>query len=383
MDLQNIRVLDLTRLLPGPFASQLLTDLGAEVIKVEDPKVGDYAREVDPQIDGMSVGFAMVNRGKKAITLDLKTDEGKGVFYGLVEEADVVFEQFRPGVVDRLGIDYEDLQEYNEDIVYCSLSGYGQSGPCRDWVGHDLNYVGLAGLLDMTRKTRTADPVIPGYPVADMVGGLFAAFGILGAVAAGDHENGGRYLDVAMADAVLSLSHAVTARALVGEDPRPRETALTGQFPWYGVYRTADDRFITFAANESKFWEEFCRTIDRKDLVEYHLTENKAELAALREQLTEEFLSRTSAEWEELADENNIMVAPVRTPREAVDDRHFRDRGMVLEGTYPRLNVPILADGLRGETTPPPRQGEHTDQILKTHGLSEERIEELRQDDVL
>jgi crotonobetainyl-CoA:carnitine CoA-transferase CaiB-like acyl-CoA transferase len=334
---------------------------------------------MEPTVDGISVGFGTVNRGKKSVAIDLKTEEGRAVFFELVREADVLFEQFRPGVVDRLGIGPEAASEYNPDLVYWSLTGYGQDGPYRDRVGHDLNYVGLAGLLDMTRPDEQSRPTIPGLPVADLVGGLYAALGIVSSLAAGDHEDGGRYLDIAMADAVLALSQAVVAGALVGENPQSGATPLTGQYPWYNIYATEDGRFVTLAANEPKFWQEFCDVINRDDLREYHGTDDAAELRALREELEDLFRTRTQAAWEELLADEDVMVGPVRTPREAYDDEHFRTRGMVLEGTYPRVDVPIRTSGLTGATETPPRKGEQTNEVLRQHGIDPDRIASLRE----
>src|SRR6056297_3088540 len=255
MRLDGIRVLDLSRLLPGPYATQLLADAGAEVIKIEDTDAGDYARVMPPYTDdGVGAIFDAINRGKRSVALDLKSDEGREAFLTLAESADVVFEQFRPGVVDRPGVDYESVRARNENVVYCSLSGFGQTGPHADRVGHDLNYVGMAGLLDMTRADEDSPPQIPGYPVGDMAGGLFAAFSIVGALLSRELGNtGGEYVDVAMTDVVASFSQSIAYDALAGEEPRPGETALTGDGPWYDIYECADGRYVTIAALEPKF----------------------------------------------------------------------------------------------------------------------------------
>ena len=284
MRLDGLRVLDLSRLLPGPFATQLLADAGADVIKIEDTDRGDYARYMPPYTDdGTGTIFDAVNRGKRSVAIDLKTKPGREAFMRLVETADVVFEQFRPGVVDRLGVDYESVRKHNPEVVYCSLSGFGQTGPHADRVGHDLNYVGMAGLLDLTRVDEETDPQIPGYPIGDMAGGLFAAFSILGAlVSRGIGNTDSEYVDVAMTDVVASFSQAVAHEALTGDSPRPGETPLTGAAPWYGVYETANGRYITIAAIEEKFWTRFCEAVDREDLLDAHMTTDPAERAALR-----------------------------------------------------------------------------------------------------
>lgn len=388
MRLTGVRILDLSRLLPGPYATQLLADLGADVIKVEDPGMGDYARDLPPTTEqGVGRLFDAVNRGKRSVAIDLKRDRGRDLFYRLATEADVVFEQFRPGVAERLGVDYATVAEHNPDVVYCSLSGYGQTGPYADRVGHDLNYVGVAGLLDMTRESSEEAPRIPGYPIADMAGGLFAAFSIVGALASRALGNtGGEYVDVSMTDVVVSLSQAVTTDALAGEDPRPGETQLTGRDPWYDVYKAADGRYLTLAALEPKFWEAFCSTVDRPDLVDYHLTDDPAERRALREELTDLFAERPRSAW--LADltEAETMVGPVHTPRELLEDPQLRARGIVIrpDAAPPRVGFPARSNAAAATTDESvPGHGEHTEGLLRDLGIPSNRIDALRDEGVI
>ncbi|MDF9747522.1 CaiB/BaiF CoA transferase family protein [Natrinema salsiterrestre] len=382
MQLDSVRVLDLSRLLPGPYATQLLADAGADVVKVEDTDAGDYARYTPPTTD-RDVGalFDSVNRGKRSIALDLKSEVGTTAFYRLVEEADVVFEQFRPGVADRLEIDYETLCEHNEDLVYCSLSGYGQTGPDAERAGHDLNYIGVAGLLDMTREDESMAPQIPGYQIGDLGGGLFAAFSIIGGLLSRELGNGGEYVDVAMTDVVASFSQAVAHEALTGADPRPGETALTGGVPWYDVYETADGRYVTLAALEPKFWTAFCEEAGREDLVDLHGTEDPAELTAVREELEALFATRSRDAWlEALSDET--MVGPVCTPAEAVDHPQLEARGLIErpDDAPPRIGFPA-----RGSNVPEshdesiPAHGEHTDELLASVGYDEDERADLRE----
>lgn len=393
MRLDGIRVLDLTRLLPGPYATQLLADMGADVIKVERPGVGDYARAVDAAWE--SDLFGALNRGKRSVTLDLKTDEGCEAFLGLASESDVVIEGFRPGVVDRLGVSYEEVCERNEQVVYCSLSGFGATGPLRDRVGHDLNYVALAGLLDMTRATREGRPAIPGFPIADMAGGLFAAFSIVGALLSRELDAGGEYIDLALTDVVFSFSQAVVGEAFAGADPRARETALTGQYPCYGVYETADGRYVTLAALESAFWEAFCEAIDRPDLVDKHFAEDPETRDQVREAVADAFRERTRDEWEAALGDEDVMVAPVLTMTEAIEHPHVeaRDfvegteadtRSLVGRGETPRIGFPArTAHGLGGTDEAVPDLGEHTEEVLREAGYSHEGIEELREADAI
>ncbi len=382
MKLDGVRVLDLTRLLPGPYATQLLADAGADVVKVEDTGAGDYARHMPPATgDGVGAVFDAVNRGKRSIAIDLKTDAGQDAFYELVADADVVVEGYRPGVTERLGVDYDTLVEYRSDLVYCSLSGYGQQGPYTDRPGHDINYAGLAGLLDMTRDDPSAPPQLPGYQIADMGGGLLAAFAICAALLSRELGNtGGEYLDVALTDAVVSFSQSVAPLALRGEDPRPGETPLTGEFPWYDVYEAKDGRYVTIGALEPQFWRAFCEAVDRPDLVEKHMTEDPAERGALREELSAIFRERTRDEWAETMADVDATVDGVYTPAEALSHPQIDARGYVTQDDgAPRVGFPVAgtaipdSDGMR-----PPRHGEHTEALLRDAGVDEAGLEQLR-----
>ncbi|WP_254762793.1 CaiB/BaiF CoA transferase family protein [Natrinema marinum] len=381
MRLDSVRILDLSRLLPGPYATQLLADAGADVVKVEDTDAGDYARYSQPTTErGVGGLFDGVNRGKRSVGLDLKSEGGREAFYRLVAEADVVFEQFRPGVAERLEIDYETLREYNEELVYCSLSGYGGTGPYAERAGHDLNYVGVAGLLDMTREDEEMAPQIPGYQIGDLGGGLFAAFSIVGGLLSRELGNGGEYVDVAMTDVVASFSQAVAHDALTGGDPRPGETTLTGAVPWYDVYETADGRYVTFAALEPKFWQAFCEETDREDLVDLHGTDDPAELEAVREELEALFASRSRDAWlDELSDET--MTGPVCTPAEAVEHPQLEARGLVErpDDAPPRVGFPAVGSNVpESHDESVPDHGEHTDDLLAEVGYDEGELAALR-----
>ena len=381
MQLDGIRVLDLTRLLPGPYGTQLLADMGAEVIKIEPPGEGDYAREMEPIVDGIGGVFGSTNRGKESVTLNLKDERAQEILLMMAEEADVLFEQFRPDVVDRLGIDHETVHERNPDIVYCSLTGYGQTGPYSDRVGHDLNYVGYAGLLDLTRPDEDAHPVLPGYPIADMNGGLFAVFAILGALLSRELGHGGEYIDVSMTDVVLSLSQSVAPMAFAADDPRPGETVLTGKYPSYGVYETADDRYVALAALEPHFWENFCMAVDREDLIDAHHSTDPAEVAALEAELEALFRQRTRAEWAAALADEETMLSPVKTLAEATEDPQIRSRDIIEEGSLPRISFPAKGPGIGETNESVPGLGEHTAVVLRRHGI--ENLDELRADDVI
>ncbi len=396
MNLSAVRVLDLTQLLPGPYATQILRDMGADVVKIEPPGGGDPARQfgsADTDGEGRwesSPLFDVVNRGKRSVSLDLKSDAGRAAFLDLARTADVVIEQFRPGVVDRLGVGYEDVRAVNDAVVYCSVTGYGQSGPYSDRVGHDLNYAGVAGLLDMTRPDPASDPTLPGFPIADMAGGLFAALSVLGALlsrelggasADPDPGPGGEYLDVSITDAVLSLSQLVAGPAVAGSDQRPGRTTLTGRYPCYDVYECADGRYVTLAALEERFWESFCGAVDRPDLVEAHMADDESTRERVRAELAGVFGDRPRGAWlDELADAG-VMVGPVNTVREAFEDPHLATREVVqnVDGRLRRAAVPVAGpDGPDRTAEPAPALGEHTDEVLREAGYTEAEIGDLR-----
>jgi len=378
MDLSAVTVLDLSRLLPGPYATQVLADAGADVIKVERPGAGDPARAMAAG-DGPDV-FSAANLGKRSVALDLKTDAGREALLRLAADADVVVESFRPGVADRLGVGYDAVSERNPDVVYCSLSGFGATGPHRDRAGHDLNYVAMAGLLDMTRADRDGRPAIPGYPIADMAGGLYGAFAVVAALL--DRElggSGGDHLDVALTDAVVAMSGAVAPLAFDGADPAGRETALTGEHPCYDVYEAADGRYVTLAALEPEFWKRFCEAVDRPELIDRQYAADPAEREAVREAVAAVFAERSRDEWEALLGDEDAMVAPVRSVAEALDSDQARERGLVVGGDTPRVGLPVRpSEGLPGSDESVPELGADTDAVLREHGYDDDDLDALR-----
>jgi len=368
MQLDDIRVVDLSRLLPGPYGTQLLADMGAEVIKVEPPKGGDYARHIEPKFKDIGGLFKSINRGKKSITLNLKSEKGQEIFLSLIEDADVIFEQYRPGVVESLGIDYQTVNEKNSDIVYCSLTGFGQTGPYKDRAGHDLNYVGLSGMLDMTRQNEDEAPRLPGFQVADMAGGLFAVLSIVSALLNRELGGAGTYIDASMIDVMMSFSQTLTPMVFDDKDPRPGQTPLTGQDPCYDVYETADGKYVALAAIELKFWRTFCEAVDREDLIQYHGVEDSDDIEYVRAELEDLFRSKARDEWEAELGKKDAMVTPIKSPGEAVEDPHIVARELVLGNSPPRIEFPASVDGLTSETAEPPALGEHTEQILEQLG---------------
>jgi crotonobetainyl-CoA:carnitine CoA-transferase CaiB-like acyl-CoA transferase len=371
--LQGIRILDLSRLLPGPFCTLLLADLGAEVIKVEDVTGGDYIRTMAPFLGKEGAYFLALNPGKKSVALNLKSEPGLQAFRKLAEASNVILEGFRPGTVDRLGIGYEAIKDLNPGIVYCSISGYGQDGPQRDRAGHDLNYIAVSGILGLSGREGVL-PTIPPVQIADLSSGLYAATAILAAIRESERSGTGRYIDISMMDSAMSWLIMTAAEFAAGERDERGRLPLTGKFPCYNVYRTGDGYEITLAALESKFWSDFCRTTGRPDLVETQYSTDPEAFSAV-EAL---FASRSREEWEELLQKGDFCCEPVRSLEEAFSHVQVVHRGMVEEtktdaGPNIRLNNPLRQLG-RIRPGPCPRLGEHTYPILRELGFSEEDL---------
>ncbi len=387
LPLEGLRVLDLSRLLPGPFCSLLLADYGAEVVKVEDTGMGDYVRWAVPSVEGVedsakSVRFLALNRNKSSVRLNLKDPAGKEAFLKLVEGADVVLESFRPGVMDRLGVGYEALRERNPGIVLCAISGYGADGPFVGRAGHDMNYLGLIGLLGITGDEETG-PVQAGGQIADIGGGaLMAAFGILTALRERDRSGEGQFVDVSMADGALSWLAMDAARALLGEPQRRGSMELGGQFVCYRPYRCADG-WVTLGALEPKFFQNLCRGVDREDLLPGQF---EGVGSATHAQLQALFLERTRAEWGAFNDEHDCCLEPVLELEEALGSELVQARGMVVELDQPGAAEPVklLGPPVKLSRTPAdphrrpaPGFGEDTAAELRAAGLTDEDVAAL------
>lgn len=386
--LEGVKVLDLTRLLPGPFATMYLADFGAEVIKVEQPGDGDYARSYEPKLAGMGYRFLIVNRNKKSVTLDLKKPEGKKIFLKLAKNADVVIESFRPGVMKKLGLDYETLAKLNPQIVFCSLSGYGQTGPYAMDAGHDLNYISTAGIPSLTGKA-SGDPIIPGIQVADLTGGLMAVIGILIAIRGRQTLGRGQYVDTSLfASAVAMLPADASILFGTGVVSQRGESRLTGGWPHYNIYRTADGRHLACGALEKKFWSNLCRVIDREDMVD--AIDDHNNFPVIASILTETFAKYTFEKWLEMLDGKDTCVTPVKNLDEVFEDPHVIANKLVEDiddpefGHYRQIGIPIKLSHTPGElSAKAPKLGEHNTEILKSIGYTDAQITAFSNDRVI
>jgi alpha-methylacyl-CoA racemase len=387
--LEDVRVLDLTRLLPGGFCSLLLADFGAEVVKVEDTGGGDYVRWAPPYygsdaqqaLGTRSALYLALNRGKRSIRLDLKSDAGRAAFLRLVPGYDVVLESFRPGVLDRLGVGYDALREANPGIVYCAITGYGQTGPNTARAGHDMNYLGLNGLLGLTGEPG-GRPIQAAGQIADLGGGaLMAAFGVMAALRERERSGEGQLVDVSMTDGALAWLCMVAAQYLCdGQVPERGRGALNGGIACYLPYEAADG-WVTCGALEPKFWRAFCEGVGRPGLIDKQFASPGS--ADWRE-IADIFRSRTREGWRAFNDEHDAMIEPVLDLEQALDSELVREREMVVEVKQPELGpvrllgLPIKLSRTPGDAArPAPALGEHTEQVLGEAGFSDQEVAEL------
>jgi crotonobetainyl-CoA:carnitine CoA-transferase CaiB-like acyl-CoA transferase len=385
----GVRFLDLSRLLPGAYCSLLFADLGAEVIKIEEPALGDYARQTPPHWRDSGIGsyFLLLNRNKKSLSLNLKTEGGKAVFCRLVGTADVLLESFRPGVMDRLGLGWEALSAVNPRLVYCAITGYGQDGPYRDLVGHDINYMGYAGALSLTGP-RGGGPLMPGVQVADLGGGsLLAAFGIAAALHHRQVSGRGQFVDTAMTDGVVSwLAPYLGPFFAAGRRPERGGERLNGGWACYQVFEAADGRHVTLGALEPKFWANFCRLVGREDLVAVQYAEGEARDRAEAE-LRALFRTKPRDEWVRLLQTEDVCAGPVLEIDEVVRDPQLTARGLFksvrhpLLGVIPQVAFPVKLSATPGRVdTPPPALGADTQAILAELGYDGDAVSALRRE---
>ena len=376
--LSGITVIDLSRLLPGPYCSMILADHGARVIAIESRQF---------IADGLF--FNTINRNKEHMTLNLKTKEGQKIFFQLVEKADVILEGFRPGVVDRLGVDYKRVCEVNSKIIYCSISGYGQNGPFRDRVGHDVNYLSFSGVLNLIGEPDRP-PSIPGIQIADIAaGGMNAAIGILLALFAREKTGKGQYIDISMTDGMVGfLPIALYFQQLTGKDPGRGDTMLSHRYACYNTYETADGRFLSIGAVENRFWKRLC---DHLGVAEYAtLQYDDSRREEILDFMRSTFKSKTLDEWDAELAHLEICWGKVQTLSEVLDDPLFREREMILElngktgEKQSAIGVPVKLSATPGSVRSQAVDfGKSTAPILKELGYSQDQITEFTKKDVI
>lgn len=401
MPLEGIKVLDLSRFGPGLFTTMMLADMGAEVLRIQEvglptpggrgaveARVADSAF-ADREAERSSPYYAL-NRNKKSLCLNLKAPEGCEIFYQLAQNADVIMEAYRPGVVKRLGVDYETIREINPRIVYCSLTGYGQDGPYKNIVGHDANYISIAGALGIT-GLRNGPPVLPGFQLADFAAGsMHCALGIVLALMARERTGRGQYVDISMTDGVVSLlANQLSTCFRTGVVPRPGEMPTNGGIPGYNVYESQDGEYFSLGNLEPWFWENLCRALGREDFIAHQDTpgEKREEIFAAFRAI---FRTKTRDEWFEYLKDKDICVGKVYTLDELESDAQLRHRQMVVEVEAPggekikQVGIPIKLSETPGAIRSlAPSPGQHTAEVLAQLGYSQARIAALRQAGVI
>ena len=397
--LDGLRVLDLSRLAPGPYCSMLLADMGAEVILIEEAgrpqgrRSADAQTAPDPNEERRRYSSYALARGKRSIGLNLKSPEARQIFYDLAQTADIVLEGFRPGVVQRLGVDWHTLQPLNPHLIYCSLSGFGQTGPYAAHVGHDINYIAVGGALGMIGdRDASGRPAIPVNIIADFAaGGLMAAFAILCAVHARQRTGQGQYIDLAMSDGTLSLiTSALAGHEGAGADMRPAQHMLNGGVPHYQVYETADGRWFSVGAMEPYFYANLCRALDCEEFIPDQGTTDPQRRAQIADRFAAAFRTRTADEWHQLLNETDICAKPVLSLDEALADPHNLARQMIVEVATPdggQMRQAGVAPKL--SATPgrvrsgAPTRGQDSEDLLASLGFASDAVADLREREII
>ncbi len=376
--LSGIKVLDLSRLLPGPYCSMILADHGARVIAIEDKRFMD---------DGLF--FSQLYRNKEHMSLNLKTEEGKKIFFRLANDADVILEGFRPGVVQRLGVDYDTVLKVNPKIIYCSISGYGQTGEYRDRAGHDVNYLSISGALDLIGQANHP-PSIPGIQIADIAGGgMNAAIGILMALFSRERTGKGQYIDISMTDGLVSfMPFAFFFKQITGQFPKRGDSILSHRYACYNTYETADGRYISVGTVENRFWKNLCKFLEVPEYTPLQYDENRRQ--EIIDFMKTTFRKKTFKQWKKDLAGIDACCEPIQNFSEVLKNPLFREREMIVEVTGKDgiktlvIGVPVKLSETPGSViTPPVAFGENTEAILKELGYSKKQIKELSDMEVI
>lgn len=388
--LNSLRILDFSTLLPGPYATMLMADMGADIIKVEHPLVNDLTQQLPPIIDGVSALYSQLNRNKKSLTLDLKHPASREIIQAIIQDYDIIIEQFRPGVMASLGLDYLSLKEYNPDIIYCSISGYGQTGPYSKRAGHDINYLAISGIASYSGR-ETTGPSLSGIQIADMAGGSHhAVMSILAAVIHRQQTGNGQYIDISMTDCAFSMNIISGAPSLADENitsPEFESELLNGGF-FYDYYPTADGKFLSIGGLEPKFLTSLSELLNIPELIKYAISPDKATQKALKQQISTEISKRNLKEWQNILADKDICVEPVLTIKEAANHPQLKSRDMVRNyKTLAGNSIQQIAPAIKLKSdiqhhqnfSPAPNKGKDTLNILRSYNFSESQINELTQ----
>jgi CoA:oxalate CoA-transferase len=393
--LEGVRILDLSRMLAGPYGSMLLADLGAEVIKIEEPGGGDFTRTTatEASLRGISAYFLSINRNKKSITLNLKKERGREIFYELVKHADVVYDNFRPAALERLGCTYEALSKYNPKIISCSVSAFGHDGPYRDLPAYDLILQAMGGTMSLTGP-EGGDPVLMGVPMGDLAGGMFGALAISSALYHREKTGRGQKLDISLLDSQISLLMYLAQTYIANNEVPPARGAMHPLIAPFRSFKTSDSH-IAVVAFQDKHFESLCKILEQEQLLKDERFNsviaralNKMELYDILKKI---FPKKTTAEWLKALREADIPSGPVNNIKEALNDPQVRHRKMVVEiehpeiGVYEALGNPVKSSMMEdGKFSPPPILGQHTEEILTSLlSLSHEDIEKLREEAIV
>ena len=382
--LSGVKIVDFTRLLPGPLATMFLADMGADVIKVEDPDRPDYVRDFEPKIGGMSMFYLALNRSKRSLAINYLSPEGRQVIHDLIKNADVLIEQFRPGIMKEMGLGYEELSALNPRLIYVSITGYGQHSFMSMAAGHDLNYIAVAGALGITGLEDGA-PVIPGFQLADIAGGSYMAMNaVMAALYQREKTGKGDFVDVAMTDAALPFSAMQFAyQQGLKKEPGRGKFELSGALPNYNVYQCSDGKYVALGSLEPKFWNKFCEKVNRKDWSAAFLKKDE-ELAALKNEVTLLFKTRTRDEWVHFFKHEDICLTPVNELAELEHDQYLNERNMFVNnehpvvGKYKTINQPLKFKQTSFDNNwNAPELGDDTASILEALNYDKLRVSKL------